>query len=75
MIKCPQRDTQAHYRRDKFLGGCQDFFVPVCFAISPVILTLGPCRPGVFGIEHDSNLRTYLMNGSMTLIILRSISS
>ena len=61
--------------RTKVLGGCQDFFVPVCFAISPVILTVGPCRTKVLGIEHGSNLRTFLMNGSMTSIILRSLSS
>ena len=37
------------------------FFVPVCFAISPVIVTVGPCRPKVLGIEHGSNLRIFLM--------------
>ena len=61
--------------RTKVLGGCQDFFVPVCFAISPVILTVGLCRTKVLGIEHGSNLRTFLMNGSMTSIILRSLSN
>ena len=44
-VECPPW-AQAHYTRrqilrTKVLGGCQDFFVPVCFAISPVILTVG----------------------------------
>ena len=73
---CSYVRTCRRVRNSKKIATIRDFHLPGSFlCLSTRLFNCWTCRPKVLRIEHGSNLKTFLMNGSITSIILRSLSS